>query len=204
MATRLVIILMAVLAVSSAVAQTTPPKDSTKDTTKATPERVDTLLFIPKLDSSLVVPIDDSVNLERHLYQNPTVALFKSMLVPGLGQIGNHRYIKAGVIIGLESWLIGSAIHYGHKAHGYWVQYSSTPTSDKATRNSLYSLYSSNRDDRNKYTWFAAIATFVSMFDAYVDAHLSGAPTQERNKKFSFEIVPVGKDGAGASLSLRF
>ncbi len=200
MATRVVIILMAVLTISSTFAQTTPPKD----TTKATPEKVDTLLFIPKPDSSLMVPVDDSVNLERHLYQNPTAALFKSMLVPGLGQIGNHRYVKAGVIIGLESWLIGSAIHYGHKAHGFWNQYSSTPMSDLATRNSLYSLYSSNRDDRNKYTWFAAIATFVSMFDAYVDAHLSGAPTEDRNKKFAFEIVPLGDTGAGAALSLRF
>ncbi|HVP07749.1 MAG TPA: DUF5683 domain-containing protein [Candidatus Acidoferrum sp.] len=198
MAIRVLIVLMAILAISSAFAQTTPPKD----TTKPAPEKVDTLLFIPKPDSSLVVPIDDSVNLERHLYQNPTVALFKSMLVPGLGQIGNHRYIKAGVIIGLESWLIGSAIHYGHKAHGFWNQYSAA--SGDTARNYFYSLYSSNRDDRNKYTWFAAIATFVSMFDAYVDAHLSGAPTQDRNRKFAVEIVPVGNNGAGAALSLRF
>ncbi|MCH9030779.1 MAG: hypothetical protein IIB00_00765, partial [candidate division Zixibacteria bacterium] len=35
--------------------------------------------------------------------QNPTAALFKSMAVPGWGQVGNKQFIKAGFVIGLES-----------------------------------------------------------------------------------------------------
>ena len=38
-------------------------------------------------------------------------------------------------------------------------------------RNEYYDLYQDRKDERNKFTWFAVITAFVSMFDAYVDAH---------------------------------
>jgi hypothetical protein len=172
------------------------------DSTKSKKSESDTVLYIPPPDTSLVVPVTDSIDLERHLLQNPTTALFKSMFVPGLGQIGNHRYIKAAAVIGLQAWLVGSIVHYGHRASNYWNQYSSA--SDTPTRNAYYSLYATERDQRNKFTWFAGILTFVSMFDAYVDAHLSGAPTSKHNRRFDISLAPDLKGGANAQLAVRF
>jgi hypothetical protein len=164
--------------------------------------KVDTLLFQPLADSSLAVQVTNPVNYEKHLTQNPTVALFKSMFVPGLGQLGNRRYIKAFVIAGLETWFIGSAIHYGRQASDFRRQWDEAD--DVVSRNILYGLYEDSRDERHKFTWFAGIVIFVSMFDAYVDAHLSGSPAREKDGGIELEIVPQDNGGVSALLSCRF
>jgi hypothetical protein len=162
----------------------------------------DTTLFVPVPgdgDSALVI---DTNNLERHLYQNPTAALFKSLLVPGLGQVGNHRYVKAVIYAGLEGWFIGAAIHYGKQADNFKRKYDAT--TDVANRNAYHSLYKDRADERSKYVWFAGIATFVSMFDAYVDAHLSGSPMAGRNRKFEVGVVNDNRGGPAVQLAYRF
>jgi len=162
----------------------------------------DTSLFVPlpnDRDSALVT---DTTNLERHLYQNPTVALFKSLFVPGLGQVGNHRYVKAVLFAGLEGWLLSSAIHYNSQAQDYRRKYDAA--TDPAVRNSQYYLYKNRRDERNKYLWFAGLTAFVSMFDAYVDAHLSGSPTSGRGRKVGFDVTSDGRGGTAVQLAVRF
>ena len=189
----LCLFVLIVLPIISAVADTTD--------IDAKPQ-VDTLLFRPLPDSSPAVQVRNQINFEKHLTQNPTVALFKSMFVPGLGQVGNRRYVKAIVIAGLETWFIGSAIHYGRQASGFRDQWNEA--SDAASRNVYYGLYEDRRDERNKFSWFAGITIFVSMFDAYVDAHLSGSPSRERNSRVEWGIVPQENGGVRALLSCRF
>ena len=173
------------------------------DTTDADiKSQVDTLLFQPLPDSSPAAQVTNPINFEKQLAQNPTVALFKSMFVPGLGQVGNRRYIKALVIAGLETWFIGSAIHYGRQASGFRDQWNEA--TDVTSRNVYYGLYEDRRDERNKFSWFAGITIFVSMFDAYVDAHLSGSPSRERNSRIDWEIIPQEDGGVRALLSCRF
>jgi len=162
----------------------------------------DTSLFVPLLndrDSALVI---DTTNLERHLYQNPTVALFKSMLVPGLGQLGNHRYFKAILFGGLEGWFVSSAIHYGRQARDYRNKYDAATGIE--TRDQYYALYKNRRDERNKYLWFMGITVFVSMFDAYVDAHLSGSPTSGRGRKVGLDVGSDSRGGTAIRLAVRF
>jgi len=173
------------------------------DTTDASIKpQVDTLLFQPLPDSSPAAQVTNPINFEKQLTQNPTVALFKSMFVPGLGQVGNRRYIKAIVIAGLETWFIGSAIHYGRQASGFRDQWNEA--TDVTSRNIYYGLYEDRRDERNKFSWFAGITIFVSMFDAYVDAHLSGSPSRERNSRIDWEIIPQEDGGVRGLLSCRF
>ena len=124
------------------------------------------------------------------------------MFVPGWGQVGNKRYIKAAVFFGLDVWFVGSAIHYGSKASDYKDQYDIAL--DLTTRNYYYSLYSDEKDQRNKYTWFAVIVSFISMFDAYVDAHLSGYPDKDKAQELNFDLRPHGRDGAMATVSFNF
>ena len=78
--------------------------------------QIDTLLFEKTNLFTGVSPVTDPQNFETRMHQKPTLALFKSMFIPGLGQLGNRRYIKALLFVGLDAWFIGSAIHYGGQA----------------------------------------------------------------------------------------
>ena len=182
------------------------PADSLVDTTVVPPapivKPVDTSLYQPPADPTIAAQVTNPVDLEQHLRQQPTVALFKSMFVPGLGQVGNHRYVKAVVIAGLEGWFIGKAVYWGQKASDARDDFEQAV--DVTDRNRLYNVFDEKRKKRNKFTWFAGITIFVSMFDAYVDAHLSGSPADKRNEQFSFDVVPNEYGGVSASLAYNF
>jgi len=164
----------------------------------------DTVLYLPRNVEGTAIGVTDPADHEKKLIQNPTLALFKSMLVPGLGQIGNRQYVKAGVIIGLEAWLISSAVKNGNDASDFRKQFNAATDLDE--RNSLYDQYLDSKDERNKFTWFAAIVTFVSMFDAFSDAHLSGFPKEpdKSTKDIELNFRPDENDGVYASLTYSF
>lgn len=172
------------------------------DTTAVPAVKKDTIQFSPPYIEGGKVEVTDTINYEKHLSQNPTVALFKSMFVPGLGQIGNHRYFKAGLFIVLETWFVAEAIHFGTQASDYKSKFENE--TDVYLRDQYYQTYQDRRGSRNKYTWFAGITIFVSMFDAYVDAQLSGAPDRPHENKFDIDVRPDDRGGANLSLSLRF
>lgn len=194
-----IILLLALCSQDSLAADSTPVEDSTFQSTAD-----DTVLYLPKNVAGAAVGVTDSADYERRLIQNPTLALFKSMLVPGLGQIGNRRYIKAGVIIGLETWLISSAVKHGNDASDFRKEFNASTGTDE--RNLLYDQYLDSKDERNKFTWFAVIVTFVSMFDAFSDAHLSGFPKEPAQGANDIELNfrPDKNDGVYASVTYSF
>ncbi len=199
MRTLLVIFLLILpvgLSAQAIPTNTAPKPDSTKTS------KPDTTLFVPIIDTSREATVSDSVNFERHLIQNPTAALFKSLIVPGWGQIGNHRYVKAAFFAGLETWFVIEAVHYGGQANDWKKLYDAA--SGTELRNSYHAIYRSKYTARSKYIWYAGITTFVSIFDAYMDAHLSGEPKPEKTQKFKLSFTPAGSTGPGATLSLRF
>ena len=192
-----------------------PPDTAVVDTTTLTADAIppapaedtvvtrrDTVRYQPTNVLDLYVAPTDTVDLEAHLSQNPTVALFKSMVVPGWGQVGNGDYLKAIIFFGLDAWMVGSAIHYGLQASDFKDKFESAET--VAERNEWYQLYDDRRSERNKFTWFAVIVSFISMFDAYVDAHFSGFPDADRDRPVGFDIGPDARGGVAASISVPF
>lgn len=164
---------------------------------------IDTVLFDIQGQLDKTLPATDSSNYEKRLIQSPTKALFKSMLIPGWGQFGNKKTFKALIFAGIDTWIILSAVHHGKKAADLYDQFESAE--DIGLRQEYYGMYLSRKDQRNKFTWFAVITSFVSMFDAYVDAHLSGYPELETNQDaISMDIVPVENNGAKLQFSYRF
>ncbi|NOY88486.1 MAG: hypothetical protein GXO93_03725 [FCB group bacterium] len=163
---------------------------------------VDTVLYQKQGLLNNLSQITNPINFEKRLTQNPTKALLKSMLIPGWGQLGNRKYVKAGVFMAFDAWFVTSAFHYKKQANDYWDKY--TNATEIAERNSYYNVYLDRKDSRNKYTWYSVIVTFVSMFDAYVDAHLSGYPKLEKEKKISWDVKQLNKNGAFASVSFHF
>ena len=131
---------------------------------------------------------------------SPTAALFKSLLVPGLGQISNKKYIKAGIIIGLESTLIGTVVHYANKTSDAKRRFDNN--TDPDFNPVLFKAFDDAKDKRNYYSWLLGTLIFISMFDAYVDAHLANFPKYE--KKISFDIRQMDEDELQAVITCRF
>lgn len=175
------------------------PGTSHVDTSGSPRFGADTILFTPPVVDG-EASVTDTINFERHLRQNPTAALVKSLAIPGWGQVGNGRYVKAAIFVGLDIWFIGEAIHYGRQASDFKKQYDAATSPD--LRNDYYSLYADRRQERNKYFFFLGLSTLVGMFDAYVDAHLSGSPVG-RDRAIAFDIGPA-ESGMLASLRYRF
>jgi len=107
------------------------------------------LIFIIIISFSFGQEID-STNIKT-----PKKAALWSIL-PGGGQIYNGKYLKAGVIITLESLAIWQSIENGKS-------YNPDITSNT---NELYLT------DRNKYAWWAFFVHIYGMLDAIVDRHL--------------------------------
>ncbi len=164
----------------------------------------DTVIYKPVGFESSALAVSDSIDYEKRLVQNPTKALLKSMLVPGLGQFGNRKYFKAAVVAGLQAWLISSAIDHGKEASEFKNKFEMS--SDTPKRLIFYDNFLDSKDQRNKFTWFAVIVTFVSMFDAFADAHLSGFPKDKKlaEDKLSFKIRPLDENGLYASVAVSF
>lgn len=162
----------------------------------------DTIIYQPGDVLHGYTPAADTVNVESNLRQAPTLALLKSMIVPGWGQMGNGRYIKATVYFGLDVWFIGAAMHYGRQASDLRKQYDMAGSI--ALRNEYYSLFLDRKDERNKFTWFAVIISFISMFDAYTDAHLSGFPKRSERGRFSLDVTTNNDGSRLAVVRLRF
>ena len=129
----------------------------------------------------------------------PTIALLKSVVVPGWGQISNGKYIKAGVVIALETTLIGTYIHYKNKTEDARDAFESAPLEDKSR---LFREFDGAKDQRNRFAWFCATMIFISMFDAYVDAHLANFPRKEET--LSFNIGPTPEETIKVSLAYKF
>jgi hypothetical protein len=162
----------------------------------------DTLLYSPDDALEGYLAVSNPINTELRLTQNPTKAIFKSMLIPGWGQIGNRKYRKAVIYASMQvSWIV-LALDYRSQADDFYEQYLTADSMN--TKNHFYSLYEEKKNKRNRYYWFAGITTFISMFDAYVDAHLSGFPIVENLKPVELSVGPTRQYDIGASLSYRF
>ncbi len=142
----------------------------------------DTLRYLPPSDLLSLPPISDTVDSESRLTQNPTSALFRSLLVPGWGQIVNKSYLKAGLYGGLQLYFASRAIHHARDAHDLYRSWESEADSNITVKNGIYDSYLVSADARNAHRWYFGITTMISMFDAYVDAHLSGRPRVRRER----------------------
>ena len=135
----------------------------------------------------------DSTMLKR---KNPTGALFRSVFVPGWGQFYNKKYIKAALIAGIEIYLINEVYTHWHKADLHEKHFTNA-FHDPVYQAEEFTRYKKELDRRGNANWFLAATIFFSMFDAYVDAHLSDF--DQTDKVFEVYLGP-GDDGEIAAV----
>jgi hypothetical protein len=117
--------------------------------------------------------------------KNPTGALLRSLALPGWGQFYNEAYLKCGLVVAVEGMLVAGAIVEHQRAQDDHTIYEDLSQSDQV-REAAWRRYSRRIDKRNSYVWYLAGAKFLSMIDAYVDAHLYRFDEGE----FAVHIVP--------------
>lgn len=122
----------------------------------------------------------------------PTRAMLYSAVIPGGGQVYNKAWVKAGVVMGVQGYLIGSAIHHDRQRAHYHdlVVAGNNPVWNTAHEKDYQKRL-------NNDIWWIGITMGLSMIDAFVDAHLADFDSQDKDLKLRFS-------GNELSLEIRF
>ena len=99
----------------------------------------------------------------RH-FPSPLGVMLRSAIVPGWGQIANHKWLKAVVVVGGEGLLLSKALDEYHK------EQHAANIGDALGKDSHYNL-------KVNYVWWGIAVHLLQMADAYVDAHLASFDT---------------------------
>ena len=120
----------------------------------------------------IIISFSFGQEIDSTKIKTPKKAALWSIL-PGGGQIYNGKYLKASIIITLESLAIWQSIENGQN---YKI--------DKSNDTYL--------TDRNKYAWWAFFIHIFGMLDAIVDRHLE--PFDPIMKSESSEEITMDKE----------
>ena len=140
----------------------------------------DTLINIPR---KLQLNNDSTTKIRKPW---PTGALLLSIAIPGGGQFYNRKYIKSFAYGGTEIYLVKYVYWRWKQMDEHWRNFKNAD--DDLTKAQQFALFEKKRDSRNTHIWLTALVVFVSMFDAYVDAHL--ADFNQTDKAFDAYIKP--------------
>ena len=144
------------------------------------------LLFLPAVSAAQQHSDSTSVPLKR---KSPMGALLRSVALPGWGQFYNEKYLKAVLVFGVETTYIVLAADEWRKTNSHKKNYQSAlPNSPEQYWE--FDQYRFHEDQRNLYLWVISGIIFLSMFDAYVDAHLYTFD-KEKMEDLNVELVPV-------------
>lgn len=139
---------------------------------------------------SLLITESTPVLKPQKPHRSPMGALLRSVAVPGWGQFYNRKYVKSAVVFGVESFFIIKSVQWWKKTEDQYDLVLQTESGRDFT------TYLNYRDRRNDFLWLTGLSVFISMFDAYVDAHLSG---------FDVDLTPDFEgDAAGAKLRISY
>src|SRR4030065_1923616 len=123
-------------------------------------------------------PADSS----RSTLRSPTGALFRSIAFPGWGQFYNQQYLKAALVFVGEGSLIAGAVVEWRRMNEHKKIFEALPDTNPQLKTSEFNQYQYHKDNRNLFLWWTAGVIFISMWDAYADAHLSSFEKEEKQE----------------------
>jgi hypothetical protein len=131
-------------------------------------------------------------------HKSPTGALFRSVAFPGWGQFYNAKYFKSLAVFGTETTFITLAAIEWRRRNEHKRKFEDLPPDhpDKYWEFEEFRFY---EDRRNLFLWITAGIVFISMFDAYVDAHLYNFD-KEKVPDLSISLIPESKEGKEINL----
>jgi len=93
-------------------------------------------------------------------------AVFRSAVIPGLGQIYNESYWKAPVVWGFSGWFIYNYALNNKNYKNYRNLFLKTQNSEDKVIREFY------KDQRDLFAMYFVFTYLANLVDAYVDAHL--------------------------------
>jgi hypothetical protein len=156
-------------------------------------------------------------------FPEPKKVLFRSLMIPGWGQITNKQVWKVPIIYGLMGGLVGYSIYLNKKYHDYRAAYYNTVYEDQGGSDFKFGPTpsyipegadpSSLRYNRNYYRNqrdFMYIATVLAYglnaIDAYIFAHMRSFDVSD-DLSASAQLTPLqlaGNQTVGISVSISF
>lgn len=104
--------------------------------------------------------------------KSPMGAVLRSALIPGWGQIYNESYWKAPIVWGI----LGYFVYYWIDNNNLYKDYRDLFSESLETSTSGNLIYKRNRDfyrdQRDQFAVYIGLTYFLTLVDAYVDAHL--------------------------------
>ncbi|MBC8181230.1 hypothetical protein H8E88_08900 [candidate division KSB1 bacterium] len=137
-----------------------------------------------KVTNGKLQTVQDSVKLK---IKNPTGAMIRSLVFPGLGQWYNNKKFKALIVFCAETGLLANAIYLNQQLV-------------KSTEDWERNFYIENR---NISVWWLIGVTLLSLTDAYVDAHLADFDESPILSSIKFQPIVATRD-VGFEVSLCF
>jgi hypothetical protein len=102
---------------------------------------------------------------------SPSVVTLESLILPGLGQASNGKWLKGAGFFAAYGGFITWGILKNQDLQDAQGRLNAAAEAD---RPGLTQEVNGLRDGRNAKYWFAGLTLLLSMVDAYVDAHLRG------------------------------
>ncbi|MEF3695421.1 MAG: DUF5683 domain-containing protein [Candidatus Cloacimonadota bacterium] len=113
-----------------------------------------------------------------------------SLVLPGGGQIYNKAYVKTGIVIGVQGYLIGTALYHNSKKKDFQTQADNAAT---PFDQQYYQIQADDYSDRLRSDyWWMGITTALSVIDAWIDAHLVDFEAESQRIHLHFEDGQVG------------
>lgn len=133
------------------------------------------------------------------IIKSPKWAMYRSLVVPGWGQLYNGKIIKAIGFAAAETYFIYCYVYY----HKKFKEYARKRREADLNDNEMDFLFYTRRkdfymDQRNAQGWYLALTIILSIMDAYVDAYLINF---EKDMKISFNVE---KSGVFVNLAMGF
>ena len=129
----------------------------------------------------------DSAQVTVFKSKSPMGALLRSVAFPGWGQFYNKKYLKAGLAFGVETTFLTLMIIEWERMDDHKKLFDSM-SQDHPDKSWEYEQYKFYQDRKNLFLWSTIATIFVSMFDAYVDAHLYDF--DKEMERIGLEIYP--------------
>ena len=139
-------------------------------------------------DSAVTTTSQPDTTLEK---KSPMGALLRSVVFPGWGQFYNRKYLKAVVAFGAETTFITLAAIEWSRMNKHKKNFQNPDYPDRYWEFEQFEFY---EDRRNLFLWITAGIIFLSMFDAYVDAHLFNFD-KEKVRDLSISLIPEANGG---------
>lgn len=141
--------------------------------------------ILNKVIYAIILVLLCTVQLYAQSPKSPTRAALYSAVLPGGGQIYNHAYAKAGVVWGVQAYLIGRAIVHDDKVDEY--RNKRDKTSDEYLKMYYDTKLQDYKEMRTSDFWWMGATTILSVLDAYVDAHLSNFDAEKARIHLLFD-----------------